>query len=98
MNIKEFKIQIKPGDNTFAVEFKIASDGDPISAENWIGDSFPIDTMSIEIDEIITKEEVKSINHYFAFNDSFSNIKFISITKDAILITIQLTTIYYCII
>jgi hypothetical protein len=74
--IKEFKIQIKPGDNTFAVEFKIASDGDPISAENWIGDSFPIDTMSIEIDEIITKEEVKSINHYFAFNDSFSNIKF----------------------
>lgn len=74
--VKEFKVELKPGDNFFEMEFKIASDGEPISADSWIGDSFPIDTMSIEINSVLTKEKQNSINHYFSFDDNYYNIDF----------------------
>jgi hypothetical protein len=74
--IKEFKIYLKPNDKKIEFEFEIASEGESISANKWIDDTFPIDTMSIEINDIVTKDGVISINHFFAFDDSFANINF----------------------
>ena len=81
--VKEFKIYLKPNDKKIEFEFEIASEGESVSAEKWIGDSFPIDTMSIEINKIVTKEGEKEINHFFAFNDSYLDINFdwISLNK-----------------
>lgn len=74
--VKDFKIFLKPNDKKIEFEFEIASEGEAVSAEKWIEDSFPIDTMAIEINKIVTKEGEKEINHFFAFNDSYSNINF----------------------
>lgn len=74
--IKEFRIQLKPGDKNIELEFKIASDGDPISAKDWINSKFPIDTMAIEINDVVLKDRREKIDHYFAFNDYYNEIKF----------------------
>ena len=74
--IKEFRIYLTPNDKKIELKFEIASEGESISAEKWIDDSFPIDTMSIEINDIVTEDGIKNINHFFAFNDSHYNMNF----------------------
>lgn len=80
--IKEFRIQLKQGDKNVELEFEISTESGPISAKDWIIDNFPVDTMSIEIDDIVSKNKIDNINHYFAFNDSYSDINFEWLTKD----------------
>ncbi len=73
---KDFTIQLKPGDNKIEMEYKVLSDGDPIPATSWIGEKFPVDTISIEVDSITTKKDKISLEHYYVFKETFNKISF----------------------